>query len=356
MKKIKVEPTWLLSDSDGNQLNPQLFKLLREVNQNGKLTEAARQLDISYRHAWNLIQKWTAFFGTPLIDMQKGRGAKLTELGSKLLWAEERVVARLGPQMESLASELTTEIEKAINPETLRLSLYASHGYAVALLPDILKEVNINIQYTTGEQAIEAVSVNACQMAGFHLPTQLMGSDLYHRYKLLMQDTELRVIRFITREQGLMIKPENNKKINGISNLSDESIRFVNREKTSGTSALLNELIKKAGIKKEAIKGFETREYTHSAVAAYVASGMADTGLGVQPPANQFGLSFIPVAKEHYFFICKEEQLETKGIKTLLRGIEGDVFKEAIETLPGYKCEAAGTVLTVDEMFEILER
>ena len=355
MKQIRVVPSWVFSDSEGNQLNPQLFELLRELHDREKLTDAAKALGISYRHGWNLIQRWTEFFGTPLVDMQKGRGAKLTNLGEKLLWAEERVIARLGPQMESLASELNLEIHQALRSDTPVINLYASHGYAVALLPTLVNELQLNIQYMPSIEGIAAVERGDCQVAGFHLPTELSGSDIYRRYRELLSNPQLRVIRFITRQQGLMVEKGNPKGITGLQDLQRDEIRFVNRQPGSGTSALLDELLQRNGIEGNRIKGFNTREYTHSAIAAYVASGMADTGMGVEPPARQFSLDFIPLANEHYLLICLQETLSNPGMQRFLADIRSEQFSEAILTLPGYSCDRSGEVISVAELFDEIE-
>lgn len=355
MKQIRVVPSWGFSDSEGNQLNPQLFELLRELHDREKLTDAAKALGISYRHGWNLIQRWTEFFGTPLVDMQKGRGAKLTNLGEKLLWAEERVIARLGPQMESLASELNLEIHQALRSDTPVINLYASHGYAVALLPTLVNELQLNIQYMPSIEGIAAVERGDCQVAGFHLPTELSGSDIYRRYRELLSNPQLRVIRFITRQQGLMVEKGNPKGITGLQDLQRDEIRFVNRQPGSGTSALLDELLQRNGIEGSRIKGFNTREYTHSAIAAYVASGMADTGMGVEPPARQFSLDFIPLANEHYLLICLQETLSNPGMQRFLADIRSEQFSEAILTLPGYSCDRSGEVISVAELFDEIE-
>ena len=49
----------------------------------------------------------------------------------------------------------------------------------------------------------------------------------------------------------------------------------------------------------------EQIEFTHAAVAAYVASGMADVSFGVEAAARQFGLDFVRILTEDYFFVCK---------------------------------------------------
>jgi molybdate transport repressor ModE-like protein len=68
---------------------------------------------MSYRYSWNLIEKWAAFFGAPLVEREQGRGTRLTALGEKLVWAGQRLQARLGPQLQNLAQELETELNDA---------------------------------------------------------------------------------------------------------------------------------------------------------------------------------------------------------------------------------------------------
>ena len=114
MSKIVVRPAWLVSNEAGEELDQQLFPVLQAIHDAGKLTVAASKAGLSYRHAWNLIGRWSTFFGSPLVNLERGRGTTLTPLGEKLLWAEQRINARLAPQLESLASELNLEISKLV--------------------------------------------------------------------------------------------------------------------------------------------------------------------------------------------------------------------------------------------------
>ena len=351
MKQIRVEPNWRFIDAEGRHLSPQLFDLLQALKRSGKLTDAAKEIGVSYRHGWNLIKQWTDFFGTPLVDMQKGRGASLTLLGEKLLWAEERVHARLGPQLENLASELNLEIHRALQLEQPILNIFASHGYAVALLPELVDSLQINLQYMPAEEAIRSVVAGECELAGFHLPRNLANSEIYQDYQQLLSSQELTVIRYITRAQGLMVKNGNPKGIQSLQNLTRSDVRFVNRQQGSGTSALFDELIAREGITSQMIHGYGTREFTHSAIAAYVASGMADVGLGVEPPARNFGLDFIPITLEHYLFVCRKEALSNSVLNDLVCQLNSDNFKTAIAALPGYELDSAGRLMTVEETF-----
>jgi molybdate transport repressor ModE-like protein len=106
MIRIEIQPRWRFHQPDGSTLDPQGLALLQAVHDTGKLTEAAARVGYSYRHAWNLLGKWEAFFGSPLIELKRGKGARLAPLGEKLLWADQRIRARLSPQLDNLAGEL----------------------------------------------------------------------------------------------------------------------------------------------------------------------------------------------------------------------------------------------------------
>jgi putative molybdopterin biosynthesis protein len=360
-KRIHISPGWSFHDDAGNRLNPQLFPLLNGIKQTGKLTAAAKLAKLSYRHGWNLLDQASAFFGSKLVLLEKGRGATLTPLGDKLLWAEQRVAARLRPQMENLASELNIEIHKEMADISPVLRLHASHGYAVALLPEFADSFQLDLQYKTADDALAALSRNACDIAGIHLPAQIHIEPLIERYSRHLKKgstkggskaklkSNYKVIRFITRQQGLMIAPSNPKAINGINDLTGHGIKFINRQKDSGTRALLDKLLNDQSIDSHNINGYLEEEFTHSAVAAFVAAGMADVGFGVEAAARQFSLDFIPVTSEHYLMICHERSLEKAAMMQFLEQIRSQAFHKKVTALAGYSAKSCGVVASLNQ-------
>ena len=110
-------------------------------------------------------------------------------------------------------------------------------------------------------------------------------------------------------------------------------------------------MLQRDGIAPESIKGYEQCEYTHAAVAAFVASGMADAGYGVETPARQFKLEFIPNQMERYFLLCHERALDTPALLQVLNILCSDSFKAAVNQLPGYQAEQSGSVMKLDAAF-----
>jgi molybdate transport repressor ModE-like protein len=356
VSKILVRPAWLVSNEAGEELDQQLFPVLQAIHDAGKLTLAAEKAGLSYRHAWNLIGRWSSFFGSPLVNLERGRGTTLTPLGEKLLWAEQRINARLAPQLESLASELNLEISKLVTNARSTLRIHASHGFAVAKLPELLREhslIQLDLRYLGAQESLASVGRGACDLGGFHVPEGKLGDQALAQYAKWLQPERQKLIHLVTRTQGLFVARGNPKNIRSFADLSRPGLTFINRQRGSGTRLLVDQLLEAAGVDYQRLEGYQTEEYTHAAVAAYVASGMADTGFGVEPPARQFNLDFIPIAKERYFFICRDETLAQPEVQELLRLVRSPAFHELIAELPGYSAPRAGEVAGISETFGV---
>jgi putative molybdopterin biosynthesis protein len=358
VSKILVRPAWLVSNEAGEELDQQLFPVLQAIHDAGKLTVAAANAGLSYRHAWNLIGRWSDFFGSPLVTLERGRGTTLTPLGEKLLWAEQRINARLAPQLESLASELNLEISKLVTKARSTLRIHASHGFAVAKLPELLQAhslIQLDLRYLGTQESLASVARGACEFGGFHVPEGKLGERALTQYAKWLLPDKQKLIHLVTRTQGLFLAKGNPKNIRGFADLGRAGVKFINRQRGSGTRLLIDQLLEDAGVDLQSLDGYQTEEFTHAAIAAYVASGMADAGFGVEPAARQFALDFLPMAKERYFLICRDESLDLPESKELIELLRGQSFLDLIAGLPGYSAPRAGQVESVADAFPSID-
>jgi molybdate transport system regulatory protein len=78
-------------------IGPGKAQLLGLVRETGSISEAARQLEMSYMRAWLLIQTMNRCFREPVIKTARGGlergGASLTETGEQILGLHERLNA-----------------------------------------------------------------------------------------------------------------------------------------------------------------------------------------------------------------------------------------------------------------------
>lgn len=347
MIRIDIRPVWRFRSGTEREFDFQLITILAELEVSAKLTQAAERAGISYRHAWNLVADWEAFFGAPLVTKSKGLGTRLTPLGKRLLWAGQRAQARLAPELENLAAEFADALNESLTETTPSLVMHASHDYAIAELREMsaAARVAIGLQYKGSFDALAALRRGECDVAGFHVPEGRLGVLMAQRYSECLPLSEYRLINFVTRTQGLMVRPGNPKAIGGVADLCRPGVRMINRQRGSGTRALLEFLISSEGLDRARMRGYETEEITHGAVAALIAGNQADAGFGVQAAAAQYRLDFVPVCTERYFLACRADEIESAAIRELVERLRTPDFAERVAALPGYSAPHAGGIL-----------
>lgn len=163
--------------------------------------------------------------------------------------------------------------------------------------------------------------------------------------KKYIPNRKIALVKFVKRIQGLMVQKGNPLNIRSLKDIAEKDARFVNRQKGSGTRILLDYQLKKLGINPKNIVGYDREDYTHISVAAQVAKGNADVGLGIYSAANIMGLDFIPIADEEYDIAVPVEYLEFKGIKQFLSVITSEKFKMELDRLGGYDYKEIGKIL-----------
>lgn len=354
MIKVEIRPDWVLRQPSGQAISlPVLLGLLEAVRSTGSISQAAMERGISYRHAWGLLREFNEQFGAELVHKSRGQGTVLSPLADKLIWADKRISARLTPMLDSLASELQQELARVLvgNAQVVRLT--ASHGFAVAALVTQLGEqgVTVDINYRGSSDAVAALSRGECDLAGFHLPVGECEGAAAAKYRPWLDPERHALLHLAYRMQGIFVAKGNPKNVTGLADLARGDLRFVNRQKGSGTRMLLELLLANLGVDAAPINRSGTAEFTHAAVAAYVASGMADVGFGVETAARRFDLDFIPVIRERYFLACEAAALDTPLLMAAQTAMASSAFKDVLSALPGYDGALCGTRLDMRVVF-----
>ncbi len=353
--RLRFDLNWCFGDRGQNQMDPQLFALLHLIREHGSLRAAVAQQTVSYRHAWGLLEKWRKVFGIPLVIMERGRGARLTELGNTLLAAESRLEAGLAAEFQRQSNAIRDEIEAVIDskrPAALRV--HASHGLGISLLANMAQTAGIDLELQFGGslESLKWLGAGQCDIAGFHIPVGRQLDSLLVHYRSYLRADGFSLIRLAEREQGLIVADRNPLKINGFQDIAEQSRRFVNRQVGSGTRLLVDHLLATAGLRPASIKGYEHVEFTHVAVAAMVATGSVDVGFGIRAAAAQFGLGFVPAAHEHYYLAVRSEMIQEPALRNLIELIKSEDFRARLAALPGYDPHNSGELVSPSSLFE----
>jgi putative molybdopterin biosynthesis protein len=191
---------------------------------------------------------------------------------------------------------------------------------------------------------IMAVRRGETHVAGVHLLDEADGSYNTSYIKKHFPAGGVRLVECVGRTQGLMLAPGNPLGIRGLEDLARPGLRYVNRQPGSGTRILIDYLCAQKGINTGAIYGYEREEFTHTSVAAQIASGTADAGMGIWSAAKLYGLDFLPVCMEQYDLLIPDSAFDTPMVQRLLEVLQSGAFRARMEALGGYTLSRPGTV------------
>ncbi len=189
-----------------------------------------------------------------------------------------------------------------------------------------------------------AVRRGEAHLAGTHLLDEEDGSYNTVYIRRVFPQGGVRLVECVGRTQGLMLAPGNPLGISGVEDLLRPGLRYVNRQKGSGTRILIDYLCRKNGMDTSVIGGYDREEFTHTAVAAQIAGGTADAGMGILSAARLYGLDFVPVCSEQYALLIPDSAFDTPMIQRLLEILQGDEFRSRLTALGGYKIDKPGRV------------
>ena len=189
-----------------------------------------------------------------------------------------------------------------------------------------------------------ALKRGEAHLAGTHLLDPDTGEYNVPYVKRYLPDTPVVLVTLVGREQGLIVRPGNPKSIQTLADVVRDDVTFVNRQRGAGTRVLFDYEIVKLGLKAESVRGYDREEYTHLAVAAAVASGLADCGLGIHSASAALGLEFIPLFKERYDLAIPKTFFDSPILKPLLDVLNDAVFRRTVSQLPGYDVRQMGAV------------
>jgi len=191
---------------------------------------------------------------------------------------------------------------------------------------------------------IRALRRNLCHMASSHL---LQEDEKEYNFDFASEELKQvpAIVNFCRREQGILMAGGNPKGIQGIKDLAKKNVKIVNRPAGTGTRLLLDGELKKTGISKDEIDGYNTIMERHLDVGIEVLSGRADAGPGIRTVAGLLDLDFLPLRWERFDLIIPKDRFFDRGIQLFLGLLHNQSFKDLIQNLPGYDLSFTGEMV-----------
>ncbi len=227
--------------------------------------------------------------------------------------------------------------------------IIGSHDIALDVLANHLRQkfpgATLSSAHVGSLGGLTALKRGEAHCAGTHLLDEETGDYNVSYIKRLLPDRRVVLVNLVYREQGLMVAPGNPHRIGGVKDLAGRKLTYINRQRGAGTRVLFDFQLRQQGIDPADIQGYDREEYTHMAVAAAVASGAADAGMGIRAAALALGLDFVPVVEERYDLCIPGEFFDTPYIKRLLEVMSEPAFRREVEALGGYDLRDCGKIM-----------
>jgi putative molybdopterin biosynthesis protein len=186
---------------------------------------------------------------------------------------------------------------------------------------------------------VAALSRGECDLAPVHLVDPATG--IYNKHLL---GPGLALVPGWRRMQGFVFRPGDGR-FEGLSAaaaikaaLADPAVLMVNRNVGSGTRVLVDGLL--AGARPA---GYPNQPRSHNAVAAAIAQKRADWGVAIEPVAQMYGLSFLPIAPEEYDFLLREARRDRPAVQAFLEVLCDEATRARIRALGMEPAEVGGT-------------
>lgn len=323
-------------------LDEEGFRILSAIRSKGSIALAAEAVGRSYAYAWRYISEGSKELNLQLVDTRIGGlshgGATLTKYAKSLLDEYDRL-------LRAQQDLIVTRAKKF--HEAKDLSVTGSDCPALRLLLEIMHEeagILSEVKAVGSAAGLATMMLGEADVVGLHLLDGGTGQYNIPFLRRFWIDDQAVLVRGYVRQQGLIVKRGNPRKISGLDDLTRSDVRFVNRQRGSGTRILLDHVLSQLSKRRSMsfskltarIRGYENEVRSHADVVEQILAGRADAGLGMRPTDDD--LDFIPIHEELFDFAIDKDRINRREVEVFLRLLSSRKFKETLATVtPGIR-------------------
>lgn len=260
-------------------------------------------------------------------------------------------ILEVAQDCEGYEAGQTVPVRLLTSEEKLRntLVVIGSHDPLLDELGDLLHREDPSLYMSSSHVGsmggIMAIRRGEAHAAGCHLLDTETGEYNLSFLRKYFPKGNVKLVRCVGRQQGLMVAKGNPLGLLGFKDIAWEGVRYVNRQKGSGTRILTDYLCKKDQVDPAAVYGYDREELTHTSVAAQIANGSADAGMGIYSAAQLYELDFLPICVEEYDLIIPDHAWDTPMVRRLLQTLQSDAFREKLLAMGGYSLDGPGQII-----------
>jgi molybdate-binding protein/DNA-binding XRE family transcriptional regulator len=289
--------------------------------------------------------------GSPV---EKGQSVRVCQVGSRWISVPVSASPYYMPEADGIIktagrqnrrAELVVFTKDDASAKRLVLAGCDPAANLLAHMVERISGIEVIPAAASSKLALSWLKEGKVHVAGSHLEDPKTGEFNLPYLRKEFPDKDFSVITFAHWEEGLVVASGNHKRLRKIEDLAAKGVRIVNREPGSGSRALLDRLLVKAGINRDQIQGYDREARGHLAAAYCVVSGDADVCLATRSAAQTFGLDFVPLHSERYDLVLRKKTSALPAIQTFLDVLQRAALRRKLEVLAGYDTSQTGSLI-----------
>jgi molybdate-binding protein len=187
-------------------------------------------------------------------------------------------------------------------------------------------------------------SGEACA-ALMHVPAPDLADFNRHLAERALRGRGIVLLQWARREQGLLVRRGNPKRLRGVAQLAARGVRVGLRQEGSGSRALLERLLAREQLTLSRLHAAGPALMSETDLASAIARGEADVGLGARAAARLAGLDFIPLVEERLDLAVVRAAWFDPPLQALAAFARTPRFAQHAAALGGYSIDGLGTTV-----------
>ncbi|MFI4987456.1 MAG: substrate-binding domain-containing protein [Alphaproteobacteria bacterium] len=192
---------------------------------------------------------------------------------------------------------------------------------------------------------LKRLGAGEAQLCGMHVLDAESNAYNVPLLKTALPRLDIVALEWAWREQGLVLAAGNPRGITHLGDLAAKQVAVVERQPESGSQILFEQLLERDAVDRMALTRLAKPALSESDLALVIAERKADAGLAIRTVARQYGLDFLPLARERYDLVMRRRDYFEPLVQSLLAFTRSERFRTRAGEMGGYDITRLGAVV-----------